>query len=699
MSVWQSSQDAEGFVWLTLDCPEASTNTLSRRVLEALECELDALIETPPRGLVIRSGKPNGFAVGADIKEFISLQTDHAVKNQVQLGHRVFAKLEGLPCPTVAWLHGFALGGGLELALACRYRVGLDDGKLVLGLPEVQLGIHPGFGGTVRAVRLLGAPLALDLMLTGRSVRAPNALAIGLVERLAPSRDALDEAARALLRGRTAARRAPWHLRALSLAPIRPWLRRKIEARVRKKVSPEHYPAPYALLDLWARHGAAGPAAYTAEVDSMVGLARSATTRNLVRLFLLQDALKSTASAARAPSRIHVIGAGVMGGDIAALCALRGLEVTLQDASAAAIEKALRRAETMFAKRGSRVATEARARLRADPSGTGATEADVVIEAIVEDLAVKVQLIGELEARIKDETILATNTSSIPLEALAASMRRPERLVGLHFFNPVAAMPLVEIVRADTSGETALSVASALARRLDKLPLPCRSAPGFLVNRVLVPYLQEAMYIAAAGVPLASIDRIAKDFGMPMGPVELSDMVGLDVCLQVGEIVGRALGRAGPDPAPLRELIAAGHLGRKSGRGFYVWRDGKLDRSRPPSAAPSAQASVDNTVPSASLNADVADRLILALVNEAVACLRGGIVTDVGTLDAGIVFGTGFAPFRGGPLAYAADRGIEQCVARLEELRVRYGERFRPDPGWQSLAAQLSVANATTTVR
>ena len=693
ISAWQCERDAEGIAWLTLDCPSASANTLGRGALEELDRTLDRLAGNPPRGIILRSAKTSGFIAGADIKEFIGLTDESSILAQVLLGQQVFAKLEAFDCPTVALIHGFALGGGLELALACRFRVALDDGRLALSLPEVQLGIHPGFGGTVRAVRQLGAAQALDLMLTGRTIRAARALQIGLVDRLCADEAALLDAGRDAVHGRLRGKRASLFARALSLAPLRPLLRAKVAAQLRRKAKPEQYPAPFAILDLWARYGAHGSRAYQAEAQSILRLAQTSTTRNLVRIFFLQDALKSQPTRASAPTeRVHVIGAGVMGGDIAALCALRGLQVTLQDASSAALEAALQRSERLFSKRSERKAAAASTRLRADASGAGLAQADVVIEAIIEDLDKKRSLFATLESRVKPNAILATNTSSIPLEEIAAALQKPGRLVGVHFFNPVASMPLVEIVRAQQSSAEAIDTAIALTRRLDKLPLPCRSSPGFLVNRVLVPYLNEALYAAAEGIPLRTIDRVAKDFGMPMGPVELSDMVGLDVCLQVGDILAKALQRSGPDTTPIRERIAAGHLGRKSGQGFYIWRDGKIDREAP-RAAPTGLA------PSAELLADLEDRLILSLVNECVACLRTGIVADAGMLDAGVIFGTGFAPFRGGPLAYAADRGIEVCTARLEHLATRYGERFRPDPGWQSLAASLSAAVATTGAR
>jgi len=370
---------------------------------------------------------------------------------------------------------------------------------------------------------------------------------------------------------------------------------------------------------------------------------------------------------------VHVVGAGVMGGDIAAWCALRGLTVTLQDRALEYIEPAIKRAHELFEKRIREPAqrADARERLQADVEGAGVDDADVVIEAIFENLEAKQELYARLEPRMKPTALLATNTSSITLEPLAAKLARPERLVGLHFFNPVAQMPLIEIVSGQRTDESAAKAALSFSRKLDKLPVPCKSAPGFIVNRVLMPYLHEAMYAAQEGVPLAAIDKAAVEFGMPMGPIELADVVGLDVASHVGKIIAAELGRPAPDLGRLDALLAEKKLGRKSGAGFYEWKDGKA--IKPPSAGTS-------TPP------DLIDRMILVLVNECVAVLREGVAAEADFIDAAVIFGTGFAPFRGGPLAYARSRGVTEVVGRLEELAGRYGSRFRPDAGWNLLS-------------
>jgi 3-hydroxyacyl-CoA dehydrogenase / enoyl-CoA hydratase / 3-hydroxybutyryl-CoA epimerase len=671
---WHLERDADGIAWLTLDKPATSTNVLSSSVLIELDQVLAALERQLPRALVVLSAKKSGFVAGADIREFTALTDAAGAYALIHRGQQVLDRLAALPCPSVAAIHGFALGGGLELALACRYRVAAGDERLSLGLPEVQLGIHPGFGGTVRSVQLVGVHTAMQLMLTGKPLRAADAQRSGLIDRLVPVSE-LRAAARALALDPPPARRAQLGARLLSSAPLRPFVRRALLKQVARRAPRAHYPAPYAIIDLWSRYGAHGPAAYEAEARSIARLFLTETSRNLVRVFLLQDRLKSSGGKGGAEVRhVHVVGAGVMGGDIAAWAALRGCTVTLQDRAAEYIEPALKRARELFAKRlrdpAKRAGTEQR--LRADVGGGGVADADVVIEAIFENLEAKQALYAELEPRMKPGALLATNTSSIMLEPLAAKLAQPERLVGLHFFNPVAQMPLVEVVHCARTAPAVAQAAGAFARRLDKLPVACRSAPGFMVNRVLTPYLNEAMYLAQEGVALPVIDAAAVGFGMPMGPIELADVVGLDVAAHVGEIIAQGLKRPAPQLPQLAQRLAAGQLGRKSGRGFYLWQDGKA--VKPPGPWPPAPA-------------DLIDRLILALVNECIACLRERVVEDADLVDAAVLFGTGFAPFRGGPLAYARARGAAAIVTRLTELAARHGERFAPDAGWPLLGA------------
>ncbi|HEY4771696.1 MAG TPA: 3-hydroxyacyl-CoA dehydrogenase NAD-binding domain-containing protein [Steroidobacteraceae bacterium] len=664
-------RDPDGIVWLSLDKPGTSANVLSSVVLTELGALLGTLAPAPPRALIVRSAKPSGFIAGADIREFTSFKGPEDAFALIRAGQGVLDRLEALPCPTIAAVHGFALGGGLELALACRYRIAVDDESLSLGLPEVQLGIHPGFGGTVRTVRIVGVRPAMELMLTGKPVRAQKAAQIGLVDRLVSAQE-LESAARAMALSPPPPRRAPLFERLLSSTPLRPFVKSALLRQVQRRARRDHYPAPFAIVELWARFGARGIAAYEAEARSIAELFATPTARNLIRVFMLQDRLKAAAGKSATPvKRVHVVGAGVMGADIAAWSALRGCTVTLQDRSMQYVQAGLDRAHGLFEKRIRDPVKRAAAleRLVADVEGTGVATADVVIEAIFEDAEAKRALYARLEPLMQPSAWLATNTSSLTLEPLAAQLARPERLVGLHFFNPVAQMPLIEIVRAERTDAAVAQAASAFARRLDKLPLPCRSAPGFLVNRVLMPYLHEAMFAAQEGVPLAVIDAAAVDFGMPMGPIELADVVGLDVALHVGEIIAAELERAAPELGELKAHVAAQQLGKKTQQGFYLWQDGKPVKPAARTAAP----------------VDLTDRMILALVNECVACLRERIVEDADLIDAAVIFGTGFAPFRGGPLTYARDVGVATITQRLGALAQRYGSRFRPDAGWALL--------------
>lgn len=666
--MWQVTLDEDRVAWLTFDKPGASANTLSHAAMTELNAQLAEIERLKPKAVMVISGKKNGFIAGADIKEFTGLATPAQAYEVIRSGQQVLDRLEQLPCPTVAAIHGFALGGGLELALACRYRIASSDGKTSMGLPEVQLGIHPGFGGTVRAVRLLGPVVAMDIILTGKNIRADKAKQIGLVDELAPMAELRTAAKRLALSGHPS-HRPSFTANVLNTGLIRPFIANKMRAQVRKHAAQQHYPAPYAVIDVWQRHGAHGGAAYEAEARSIAALFCTPTSRNLVRVFLLQDRLKNLGGKTEIKAaHVHVIGAGVMGGDIASWCAARGLQVSLQDRAMEYVQPALDRANSFFEKRYADAdeRTRVAARLQADVEAQQVDHADIVVEAIFENIAAKKELYARLEPKLKPGAILASNTSSIVLESLDDGLQDPGRFVGLHFFNPVARMPLVEIIQSKDTRAEVVQAAIAFARQLDKLPVPCRSAPGFVVNRILMPYLNEAMRAADEGVPLAVLDKVATDFGMPMGPIELADVVGLDVCLHVGAILAEAYSR--PQAKIIQALVAQKKLGKKSGEGFYVWQDGKPIKPDMAGTAPS----------------DLEERLILSMLNESMAVLREQIVADADLLDAAVIFGTGFAPFRGGPLQYARALGANNVLSKLERLATKYGTHFKPDSGWQS---------------
>ncbi len=667
---WKLHEDNDGVLWLGVDKHQANANVLSRDLLVEAEHIISKLEVNPPRGVVIYSEKDSGFIAGADIHEFASVATPEEAYEEVKRAHALLDRLENLPCPTVAMIGGFALGGGLELALACDYRVMVRDPKVTLGFPEVKLGIHPGFGGTMRSIRQVGVLSAMSMMLSGRNVRYKEALKSGLIDQAVPARHLARAAKMMVVKAPRVRPRKLTH-RLMDMAPARAVIARLLSGQVASKAKENHYPAPYALIELWRKHGGDGEQELLdQEAHSISDLVCSQTSRNLVHVFQLQERLKSLdGDDSFAAKRVHVIGAGIMGGDIAAWCAGRGATVTLQDRAPKYIAPAMGRAHKSFKKRykATRAVQEVMDRLIPDVDGNGVEQADVIIEAIFENLEAKQALYAQIEPRMKADAILATNTSSIRLEALTEGMSRPERLIGLHFFNPVAMLPLVEVIGGDNTDPQMLARGLSFAHGIAKLPLPCSSAPGFVVNRVLMPYLMEAFIAGSEGTPLEVIDKAATDFGMPMGPVELADTVGLDVCLSVSQVFAEAFSLQVPDE--LVSMVEQKKLGRKSGSGFYQWRKGKAVKKK-----------ISDDVPDG-----LSDRLMMPMLNEAVACLREGVVSDAELLDAGVIFGTGFAPFTGGPLRYAKTRGIDNVVGSLKALQAEHGERFAPDAGWDGL--------------
>ena len=667
---WQADRRPDGILVLTLDRADQGVNALSRAVLDELESMVERIALELPKGIVIRSGKDAGFIPGADIRGFEEIAAKGLVEDWIRRGQLIFQKLAELRCPTVAAIHGHCMGGGTEIALACRYRIASRDDKTRIGLPEIKLGIYPGWGGSVRAPRLIGAPAAMDLMLTGRSLSASAAKAMGLVDRVVDREVLLDEAVKLAQRGL----QRPVRQRLLGWATntgiARALLAPQMAKQVARKARKEHYPAPFALIETWRRSGGLPVhAALKAEARSVVKLAGTSTAHNLVRVFFLMDRLKGLGGKDHGIRRVHVVGAGVMGGDIAAWCALRGFDVTLQDRELKYVQPALDRATALFAKKvkdeAKRAATAAR--LKADVEGAGVADADLVIEAIFENLEAKQALFAKVEQTLKPGAILVSNTSSIPLTDLRAGRRDPSRFAGLHYFNPVALMPLVEIVRHDQLDPETERRLAAFCKAIDKLPVPVAGTPGFLVNRILAPYMQEAIIAFSEGIPGPVIDKVALKFGMPMGPIELVDTVGLDVAASVGRIMADFHGQALPDAFRVEE----GKRGKKDGQGLYKWENGRAVKPEVPK---------DYQAPE-----DLEDRLILPMLNEAVSCLHDGVVSDADLLDAGVIFGTGFAPFRGGPMQHIKAVGADHIKARLEVLASRYGGRFSPRAGWDSL--------------
>ena len=667
---WQSAEN--GIVTLIFDKADSKVNAFSTDVMRELDQLVERLAIEPPKGVIITSAKDAGFCVGADITEFEALFRSGAVFTTLRRGQRVFDRLEALPCPVAAAIHGHCMGGGTELALACTYRVASDDASTRIGLPEVMLGIHPGWGGTVRLPRLIGAPDAMDMMLTGRGLRATQALSKGLVDRVT-GRDSLTNAAEKLILGNSKPHRPGIPARLTNTWAARQVLAKVIADKTRAKANPKHYPAPFAMIDLWRRHGGNPDKMMVAEARSVTKLAQTSTARNLLRVFFLRERLRSQGDPKSAGiEHVHVIGAGTMGGDIAAWCAYKGLHVTLQDREQKYVDPAMDRARQLFEKklRKPDKVQETMARLQSDVAGDGVDKADLIIEAIFENLEGKKDLYREIEPRMKESAILASNTSSIPLQDLRAALKRPERLIGLHFFNPVAKMMLLEIVRHDKLDPGIEERCMGFAKQIDRLPVPVTSTPGFLVNRILMPYMLESFKLYQEGVPGPVIDKAATRFGMPMGPIELADQVGLDVAASVATVLADAFGLDIPER--LDEMVEGGKRGKKDGQGFYSYdENGKPQKPDVP----------DDYAPPA----DLTDRMILAYLNESVRCLREGVTDDPDLLDAGMIFGTGFAPFRGGPYQHIMDTGPVELKSRLESLAAAHGERFKPDTGWDDL--------------
>ncbi len=664
---WKLARDDGGIAWLVLDKEGSSANTLSEEVLIELNDVLAALEQASPTGLVIRSAKPAGFIAGADIGEFRGMTEVAEIETRLARAHTVVDRLAALKIPTVAVVHGYCLGGGLEIALACKYRIAVDDARF--GFPEVMLGLHPGLGGTVRAPHLINPIEAMTMMLTGRTLRAGRARSLGLVDAVTQERH-VRAAVNDAVAGKVKSRGGGPLVTIINTSPGRKLASNRMRAETAKKAPIEHYPAPHALIELWDVHGGDRIAMQKAEIASFAKLMVTETSRNLVRVFFLREKLKGMTGDKWTGKRVHVIGAGAMGGDIAAWCAWQGLNVTLADMKAEPLGNAVKRAADLYGKIGHKSTDirDALDRLTPDLDGEGVRTADLVIEAVPETLELKRKVYAATEPKMRPDAILATNTSSIPLQELRIGLARPERLVGLHFFNPVSRMQLVEVVSHDQVAADVLQQARAFLGVIDRLPAPVKSAPGFLVNRALTPYLMEAIVMLDEGTKRETIDAAAIKFGMPMGPIELADQVGLDICVHVADVLKTSSDRPMPDVPPwLRAKVEKGELGRKTGRGFYEWKNGEVVKER--DAPPPTDV--------------MTDRLILPMLNVCVACLREGVVADEDTVDGAMVFATGFAPFRGGPMHYARARG--DVPLTLERLSQLYGERFRPDPGWDRL--------------
>jgi 3-hydroxyacyl-CoA dehydrogenase/enoyl-CoA hydratase/3-hydroxybutyryl-CoA epimerase len=678
-------------VWF--DLPGEKVNKFSTHVMQEFARVVDDLARaTEIRKVIVASGKPSIFIAGADVNEFTKAQSPEQAREYVRFGQQVFHRFSKLPQVTVAAIHGACLGGGCELALCCDYRVMSDDPKSKIGLPEVNLGIFPAWGGTTRLPRLIGLPAALDLILNGKQLDGRRAKKTGLVDEVVERGILLDVARSFAAKGkRKGGTRTKFYIEG------NPAARRMIFGKARKAVLEKthgHYPAPLKAIEVMESAMTAGiERGLEREADAVVPLILDDVAQNLVRLFFLMEESKKDPVKAepRAIAEAGVLGAGVMGGGIAQVIADRtDAGVRMRDIQWNALAGGMRAAARVWKKRVERrrmtrnEMARKLARITTTTDWSGFQRADLVVEAVVENLEVKRAVLAEFESIARPEAIFATNTSTIPITDIAAEAARPGNVVGMHFFNPVDRMPLVEVIRGAKTSDAAAATVAAFARRLGKTVVYCNDGPGFIVNRILGPYMNEAGFLLEEGNSIESIDKAMTDFGMPMGPMALLDEVGIDVAVKVAHNLGAAFGdRMSATSAVVERLYAAGRYGKKNDKGLYTYKDGK--RLGPDG---SVYRIVGVNAPHPAEPRAVVERMVLAMVNEAALILDEKIAGSAGELDLAMIMGTGFPPFRGGLMRYADSLGIPYVVARLDELATRVGPRFQPSEPLRRLAAR-----------
>ncbi|HEV7767945.1 MAG TPA: 3-hydroxyacyl-CoA dehydrogenase NAD-binding domain-containing protein [Thermoanaerobaculia bacterium] len=678
---------------LWFDLPGEKVNKFSSAVLRELSGVLDQFAsDSEIKKIIIASRKPGIFIAGADVTEFTTVTGAEAAKDYVRLGQDVFTKLAKLKQTTVAAIDGACLGGGCELALSCDWRVMADSPRSQIGLPEVKLGIFPAWGGTSKLPRLIGLAGALDIILNGKALDARRAKKAGLVDETVEPGILLDIAKKFAERGKRkkSSGRTKFYIEGNPLA------RMLIFSKARKAVLAQthgHYPAPLKAIEVMEYAMSAGVERGMArEVEEAAALVNNEVAQNLVRLFFQMEESKKDPFTAkpREMSRVGVLGAGVMGGGIAQLVVDKAdADVRMRDISMKAIAGGMKAASRIWKKKVDRrrmtrgEMMRKLARITGTTDWTGFNRVDTVIEAVVENLQIKRQVLAEFEGLAKPGAIFATNTSTIPITKIAAEAKHPENVVGMHFFNPVDRMPLVEIIRGEKTSDVAMVTTAALARKLGKTVVYCNDGPGFVVNRILGPYMNESGFLLQEGNSIESLDKAMVDFGMPMGPMALLDEVGIDVAAKVAGILTEAFGDRIEKSTVVEKLYADGRHGKKNGKGLYLYKDG---RRLGPDSSVYKVLGISNPHPAEPKA--VVERMVLSMINEAVLILDEKIVGSAGELDLAMIMGTGFPPFRGGLLRYADALGVPYILARLDELSSSVGPRFRPNEPLKRLASR-----------
>ncbi len=707
--------DDRGVMTATLDVPDRPVNVITDSVLYELNeiiNHVERKLSPPVKLLVFRSGKTSGFLAGADVHRLRKIQNEAEADIALNAGQTLFNRIEAISIPTIAAIHGPCLGGGLELALACKYRVAVDDPQTRLGLPEVKLGLIPAWGGTQRLPRQVGLSTALPMLLQGKLLSVKEAHRCGLVNRIISADNAEAELAgfinRRLENDPVAPRTRDLKQWLIDSNPIGRMFAMKQARREVTKLS-KHYPALNKILDaveIGLRNGQVTEAGLVAERTAFKELLLGKVAPHLIDLFLNQEMAKKSStwtdeSKPAEVKRILVLGAGTMGAGIAQLAASRGFSVLLQDVKEDYINRGMETIRGLFSKAVKKGvlpkedAEHAVSKIQTRVNWGSSDDVDLMIEAIVEQVDVKRSVFTNADTTLPMHSILASNTSALPIEQMANVTSRPEKVAGLHFFNPVHKMPLVEVVRAPQTSDDTIAVLVSVAKKLGKVPVVVKQSPGFLVNRILFPYLDEAARLATEGERIEEIDAEAKKFGMPMGPLELLDVIGLDVALDVSKTLSPLATQSTPSPALFQSMVVSGSKGQKSGKGFYAWQEGKKKQSLPKDQT---SISVDRVnVPDWVVNGEtfnvIQQRLILSMVNESQKCVDEGVVAEPWMVDLGMVLGTGFAPFRGGPMACIETWGREEVKARLQILEKAFGQRFRPANGFTETPTFERVPN------